>query len=104
MGNYSRFIRPGYMRVSTSGTVPSGVMLTAYKNPADGTVVVVAINNNTSSTPLSLYISGVVPCTITPWVTSATDDLAAKTPITVSNARFSATLDAQSVTTFVGKP
>jgi glucuronoarabinoxylan endo-1,4-beta-xylanase len=79
-------------------------MLTAYKNPADGTVVVVAINNNTSSTPLSLYISGVVPCTITPWVTSATDDLAAKTPITVSNARFSATLDAQSVTTFVGKP
>jgi glucuronoarabinoxylan endo-1,4-beta-xylanase len=104
MGNFSRFVRPGYMRVSTSGTVPSGVLLTAYKNPADGTVAVVAINNNTSATPLSLYISGVVPCTITPWVTSATDNLVSKTPITVSNARFSATLDAQSVTTFVGKP
>jgi O-glycosyl hydrolase len=37
-------------------------------------------------------------------VTSATDNLVSKTPITVSNARFSATLDAQSVTTFVGKP
>ena len=104
MGNYSRFVRPGYVRVSTSGTVPSGVLLTAYKNPADGTVAVVAINNNTTATPLSLYVSGDVPCSITPWVTSATDNLASKSPITVSNARFSATLDAQSVTTFVGKP
>ncbi|HET7543077.1 MAG TPA: glycoside hydrolase family 30 beta sandwich domain-containing protein [Polyangiaceae bacterium] len=104
MGNYSRFVRPGYMRVSTSGSVPAGVLLTAYKNPADGTVVVVAVNNNTAATPVSLYISGVVPCSITPWVTSATDNLATKSPITVSNARFSATLDAQSVTTFVGTP
>jgi O-glycosyl hydrolase len=37
-------------------------------------------------------------------VTSATDSLASKSPIAVSNARFSATLDAQSVTTFVGTP
>jgi glucuronoarabinoxylan endo-1,4-beta-xylanase len=104
MGNYSRFVRPGYMRVSTSGTAPTGVLLTAYKNPADGTVVVVAINNNTAATPVSLYVSGAVPCTITPWVTSATDNLASQTPITVSNARFSATLAARSVTTFVGTP
>ena len=104
LGNYSRFVRPGFMRVTTTGTVPSGVLLTAYQNPADGTVVVVAINSNTSATPISLYVSGVVPCSITPWVTSATDDLASKSAITVSNARFSATLDAQSVTSFVGKP
>jgi glucuronoarabinoxylan endo-1,4-beta-xylanase len=104
LGNYSRFVRPGFMRVSTTGTVPSKVFVSAYKNPADGTVVVVAINTNTSATPISLYLSGVVPCSITPWVTSAADNLASKTAITVSNARFSATLDAQSVTTFVGKP
>ena len=104
LGNYARFVRPGYMRVSTSGTAPSGVLVSAYQNPADGTVVVVAINSNTAATPLSLYVSGVVPCSITPWVTSATDSLASKSAITVSNARFSATLDPQSVTTFVGKP
>ncbi|HYQ01879.1 MAG TPA: glycoside hydrolase family 30 beta sandwich domain-containing protein [Polyangiaceae bacterium] len=104
LGNFSRFVRPGYMRVSTSGTVPSGVLLTAYKNPSDGTVVLVAINNNAAATPVSLYLSGAVPCSVTPWVTSATDNLASKSPLTISNARFSATLDAQSVTTFVGKP
>ena len=104
MGNYSRFVRPGYMRVSTSGTVPSGILVTAYQNPADGTVVMVAINNNTAATPLSLYISGVVPCSFTPWVTSATENLTSQSPITVSNARFSVTLEAQSVTSFVGTP
>jgi glucuronoarabinoxylan endo-1,4-beta-xylanase len=104
LGNYARFVRPGYMRVSTSGTAPSGVLVSAYQNPADGTVAVVAINSNNAATPLSLYVSGVVPCSITPWVTSASDNLASKSAITVSNARFSATLDPQSVTTFVGKP
>jgi glucuronoarabinoxylan endo-1,4-beta-xylanase len=104
LGNYSRFVRPGFRRVSTSGTVPSGVLMTAYTNPADGTVAVVAVNTNTSSTPLSIFLSGAAPCSVTPWVTSANDNLASKTPITVSNARFSATLDATSVTTFVGKP
>lgn len=104
MGNFSRFVRPGYTRVSTSGTVPSGVLLTAYKSPADGTVVMVAVNNNTTATPLSLFVSGATPCTVTPWVTSAADNLAAKSPITISNARFSTSLPAQSVTTFVGKP
>ncbi|HEY5958157.1 MAG TPA: glycoside hydrolase, partial [Polyangiaceae bacterium] len=49
LGNYSRFVRPGFKRVSTSGSVPSGVLLTAYTNPLDGTVVVVAVNNNTSA-------------------------------------------------------
>jgi glucuronoarabinoxylan endo-1,4-beta-xylanase len=104
LGNYARFVRPGYVRVSTSGTVPSGVYVSAYQNPADGTVAMVAINTNSAASPLSLYVSGVVPCTMTPWVTSANDSLAPKSAITVSNARFSATLDAQSVTTFVGKP
>jgi len=104
LGNYSRFVRPGFMRVSTSGTAPSGVLVSAYTNTADGTLVVVAINSNNSATPLSLYLSGGAPCSMTPWVTSASDNLASKSAITVTNARFSATLDAQSVTSFVGKP
>jgi len=66
-------------------------------------VVVVAINNNKSATPLSLFISGVVPCSFTPWVTSAADSIASKSALVVSDARFSVSLGAQSVTSFVGK-
>jgi glucuronoarabinoxylan endo-1,4-beta-xylanase len=104
MGNFSRFVRPGYLRVSTSGAAPTGVLVTAYTNPSDGTVAIVAINKNSSASSLSLFLSGVVPCTLTPWVTSATDSIVARSPITVANARFTASLEAKSVTTFVGKP
>jgi len=37
-------------------------------------------------------------------VTSASSNLAAGTAVSVSGGRFSGSLDAQSVTTFVGKP
>jgi glucuronoarabinoxylan endo-1,4-beta-xylanase len=104
LGNYSRFVRPGFKRVTTSGTVPSGVLLSAYTNPADGTVVVVAVNNNTSTTPLSVFITGAAPCSMTPYVTSSSDNLAAKAAVTIGESRLTATLGAQSVTTFVGKP
>jgi O-glycosyl hydrolase len=103
MGNFSRFVRPGFQRVGASG-VPSGVLLSAYTNPADGTVAVVAINNGNNSVPLSLFISGAAPCHFTPWVTSANDNIVAKTAVSVSSSRLSVTLDAQSVTTLVGAP
>jgi glucuronoarabinoxylan endo-1,4-beta-xylanase len=103
MGNYSRFARPGFKRIGTSGTVPSGVLLTAFVNPTDGTVVVVAANKNTSTTNLSLFVSGDAPCSFTPFATTSSDSLAAKSAISVSGGRFTATLAPQSVTSFVGK-
>ena len=102
-GNFARFVRPGYQRVGTSGG-PSNVLMTGYTNSSDGTVVVVAINNNTSSTPLSVYVLGAAPCSFTPWVTDANNSLTSQAAVTVSNSRFTTTLGAQSVTTFVGKP
>jgi glucuronoarabinoxylan endo-1,4-beta-xylanase len=101
-GNFARFVRPGFVRVGTTGTVPAGVSLSAYKNPSNGTVTIVAINTNPGTTPLSLFVSGAAPCSMTPWVTSSSDSLGAKTAISVSNSHFNATLAAQSVTTFTG--
>ena len=104
LGNYSRYVRPGYMRVATSGTQPSGVYVSAYTNPADGTVSIVAINTGNSAANVSLFITGAAPCSMTPYLTSGTDNLAAQTAVTVSGSRFTASLASQSVTTFVGKP
>ena len=104
MGNFSRFVRPGYMRVTTANDPPSGVLVSAYRNPEDGTLAIVAINKNDSSTTVSLFLSDGAPCSMTPWVTSEADSIASKTDITVTDGRFSATLDGKSVTTFVGKP
>jgi glucuronoarabinoxylan endo-1,4-beta-xylanase len=105
MGNFSKFVRPGYRRVDVSGPVPSGVQVVAFQSASDATVAVVAINANASATSLPVFVQGSSwPAAVTPWVTTSSANLAAQPPIPVSGARFSLSLAAQSVTTLVGKP
>src|SRR5450631_391863 len=104
MGNFSRFVRPGWKRVATSGTAPSGVLVSAYINPANNALSIVAINSNTSSKDVSFYVSGAAPCSLTPYETSASKNLGQGSAVTVAQSRVTVTLSAQSVTTFVGTP
>ena len=61
--------------------------------------------NGGSAQNVSFFVSGTAwPASVTPYVTTTTSNLAAGTPLSLSGARFSASLQAQSVTTFVGKP
>ena len=100
-GNFTRFVRPGYTRVDVTGPVPDDVLLAAFAG--SGNVVIVAINQSTSSVEVPITIAGATaPSSLTPHLTSKTDDLAPQTPIAVSNGIFTATLPGTSVTTFVG--
>jgi glucuronoarabinoxylan endo-1,4-beta-xylanase len=104
MGNFSRFVRPGWRRVTTSGAPPAGVLVSAYVEPASGSLSVVAINTNASASKVSFYISGSAPCSLTPYETSASKSLGAGSSVEVSESHVSVTLSAQSVTTFTGTP
>ncbi len=102
-GNYTKFVRPGYTRVDITGTIPTDVLLTAYKG-SDGTVVVVAINKGAATATVPIAIAGgTAPASLVPWVTSASDNLASKTAVSVSGGSFTASLPSKTVTTFVGK-
>ena len=70
-----------------------------------GTVVVVAINNGSSSATVPITISGgtTTPASMTPTVTSLTDNLASGTAVTVTGGSFTASLASMTVTTFGGK-
>jgi len=102
MGNFSKFVRPGYYRIGTSASPVSGVSLSAYKDPSSGKFAIVAINHNSSQVTLDYVLNGFTANTITPWVTSGTYNLAAQPSIQVGGNSFSATLPPSSVTTFVG--
>ena len=103
IGNYSKFVRPGYTRVEVTGNSNANLLLSAYKG-TDGTVVVVAINNGTSSVTVPISISGgTAPASCTPNVTSASANLTAGSPVTVTGGSFTATLAATTVTSFVCK-
>ncbi len=103
LGNYSKFVRPGYTRVDVAGAVPDNVLLTAFVG-TDGTVVVVAINKATAAVSVPITIAGgTAPASMTPWVTSSSDNLTSQSAVTVANGTFTAALGASTVTTFVGK-
>jgi glucuronoarabinoxylan endo-1,4-beta-xylanase len=101
-GNFTKFVRPGYVRVEVAGGVPSDVLLSAYKGN-DGTVALVAINKVATESKFSIAIAGGTPTSCTPNVTSKDDNLKAGTAVPVSDGKFTATLIGKSVTTFVCK-
>jgi len=101
IGNYSKFVRPGYTRVDMTGST-TDLLLSAYKG-TDGTVVIVAINKGTAATVPITISGGTAPASCTPNVTSASDNLKAGTAVTVTGGSFSASFAATTVTTFVCK-
>jgi len=102
-GNFTKFVRPGYVRVDVTGSIPANVLLSAYKG-TDGTVVVVAINKGTAAATVPIAISGgTAPASCTPNVTSSADNLVAKTAVTVTGGTLTASLAGTTVTTFVCK-
>ena len=107
LGNFSKYVRPGYYRADVSGAAnPSGTvpLVVAFTNVSDGTVVIVVVNGGGSAN-VSFFVAGSAwPASVTPYVTTTSSKLAAGSPITVTGGRFSASLAGQSVTTFVGKP
>jgi O-glycosyl hydrolase len=102
LGNFSKFIRPGYVRLNVTGSAPANVLLSAYSG--SNNVVVVAINSGTSTASVPITISGgTAPASCTPWLTSATANLVSQTAVAVSGGSFTASLAGPSVTTFVCK-
>ena len=86
MGNYSRFVRPGFVRVDTSATGPTpGVTFSAYVDPQSMKLVIVAINQNSSPVSQRFLFDGVTVGSWTSWVTSATENSTSSgTPVTGS--------------------
>ena len=102
--NYSRFIRPNYMRVEVTGAVPANVFLSAYKADTGNRVVIVAINRTTAAAMVPITIAGgTAPAMLTPWVTSSADNFISKPAVAVSGGAFMASLPGMSVTTFVSQ-
>ncbi len=107
LGNFSKYVRPGYYRADVSNAPKassSTPLVVAFTNPHDGTVSIVVVNGG-SSQMVSFFVAGTAwPASVTPHVTTSSMKLVAGSPITVTGGRFSASLAAQSVTTFVGTP
>ncbi|MGH9562970.1 MAG: hypothetical protein ACRD3S_16080, partial [Terracidiphilus sp.] len=102
MGQYSKFIQPGYVRASATANPTSGVLASAYTGSVSGTqhYVIVVINTNSSPVSITFSVNNTVT-SMTPYQSTSAAGLAAQSPVTVTSGQFTYTLPATSITTFV---
>jgi glucuronoarabinoxylan endo-1,4-beta-xylanase len=105
LGQYSKFIRPGWQRIGITNEGP--LLVTAYRGPGKE-FAIVAINAYRSPVRDQAFaLNGVTSLhsSITPWVTSSSISLKAQPPLslTANTAAFTYTIPAGSIVTFQGK-
>jgi glucuronoarabinoxylan endo-1,4-beta-xylanase len=99
MAQFSKFIRPGYVRCNATPNPSSSVYVSAYQG--SGHFVIVALNLGSSSVDQPFTIQNATVASLTVYQTSPTENVAQLGAVTVMNGSLTYTLPAQSITTFV---
>ena len=103
MGQYSRFIRPGWHRVECTTSPLTGLYSSAYRNTQTNEIAIVIINETISPASLSIDLEGYLFDNLSIWRTSENEKL--KSIGRQRTNRNSATfnLNPLSITTYYGK-
>lgn len=100
MGNYSKFIRPGDQVINSNNSNTLSAI-----NKEKESLVVVYTNSTTEEKAINFDLSGFESVNESakaiPYVTSATENLAEKSKLSVTDKKLSALVQPQSITTFV---
>ncbi len=99
MAQFSKFVRPGYVRINTASNPQTNVYTSAYTGGS--TVVIVAVNKAASAVSQQFTLANTTPSGVASYVTDASRTLASLSGPSLSNGTLTAALPAQSVTTFV---
>jgi O-glycosyl hydrolase len=95
MSHFTKYVRPGYVRVDATSSPQSNVYTTAYKS--GNTLVIVAINKNSSSQSVTFSISGGSVGSYTKYETTSSSNMANRGSVGGSD-----TLAGYSMNTYVG--
>ena len=101
LGNYSKFVRPGYYRIGVSNNATT--LISAYKDTNSGGFAIVAANYSSMTVTQTFNLKNFTTGTVTPWITSSNLSLASQSPIILTNVSFCYPLPALSVVTFAGQ-
>jgi glucuronoarabinoxylan endo-1,4-beta-xylanase len=100
LGQFAKYIRPGYYRVDATANPNTNVYVSAYTG--SNNAVIVAVNTGTSAVSQTFNIQNGSVSKLSTYTTSSSQNMASGSSINVSGGSFSAQLPAQSITTFVG--
>ncbi|GAB2589411.1 glycoside hydrolase family 30 beta sandwich domain-containing protein [Streptomyces capparidis] len=100
MAHFSKFVRPGHVRIDAAANPQSNVYTSAYHG-GGSRVVVVAVNKGTSQVSQQFTLLNNPSSGVSSWLTDASRNVAPQSRIGVTNGTFTGRLPARSVTTFV---
>ncbi|MFI0850204.1 glycoside hydrolase family 30 beta sandwich domain-containing protein [Streptomyces sp. NPDC021098] len=100
MAHFSKFVRPGYVRIDATPNPQSNLYVSAYKG-GNAKVVIVAVNKGASPVSQPFTLVGNTSSSVSTWSTDANRTLAPGAAIPLSNGSFTASLPARSAMTFV---
>ncbi len=102
LGQYSKFVRPGYYRIDATHLPQTGVSVSAFQNTGTNSLVIIATNYTGSDVSQTFDLTNAPAFSaLTPTTTSSSLNLAAQSQVSVKDNSFTYTLPADSVTTFV---
>ena len=101
IGQFARFIRPGFHRVDAAPNPAPNTYFSAYLSPNGKQLVCVAINDDAIERPLVISAGGFNGTSCIPVRTSGTETHARLAKIEAVNGQFAVTTAPLSVTTFV---
>jgi len=102
MGQYSRFIRPGWNRIEADSSPVLGVLVSAYANTKTDEIAIVAINSNNFDERITLNLSGAVFSSLNTWRTSENEKLDFIDKASPKKNKYNVTLPQKSISTFYG--
>ncbi len=100
MAQYSKYVRPGDVRIDVTESPADNVLVSAYKG-ADNQVTIVAINKGTTGYSQNFVFSGGGITDVDRYRTTGSENLVATNNLENDGESFWAQLPAQSVSTFV---
>lgn len=99
--HFSKFVRPGYVRIDAQASATTGLKMTAYSG--DGKIVVVMINPGTSAvSDVSFSVPGTVSSAVA--YTTSVSKNRAMTSLTPEGNKVTIDMEARSVTTVIITP
>jgi glucuronoarabinoxylan endo-1,4-beta-xylanase len=104
LGNFSKFVRPGYTRIASTANPATNVYTTAYTSSTAGRFVIVASNNNNVASSVTFNLTGFTSTgAVTIWVTDPNNNLVNSGTIApTGGVSFVYSMPVSSVVSFVG--
>ena len=103
LGHFSKFVRPGWVRIDATDEAYSGLRVSAYKDPETGDFAIVIINDDRNNNRVvDFELKNFTAGSVTPYLTDLNYDMEQMEPVPVQDGRFTLSVGAESMITLTG--